>query len=157
MDREIINEILNGNLEQTIQQCLQNGDVIVEDDNNLLVQLQNEITIRIVKKNCKICLNIELQNINNLGLVDRFKQLIESLDGPILERACEIYNSKSTYNIPLSVLDKLISDSPRGEKTAREITNFISCIKVAIDEKLVEYKNTMSRVDQVIPSIDNLN
>lgn len=155
MDKEIINKILDGNLEQTIQQCLQNGNTIVEDDNTLMVQLQDDITVRVVKKNSKICLSIELQNIDNLDLVSRFKQVIQSLDDSIFEKACELYNRKSAMN-NLAVLDSLMRTSPRSEKTAREITSFISCIKVAIDQKLVAYKDFMAKVDAVIPSIDNL-
>lgn len=155
MDKEIINKILDGNLEQTIQQCLQNGNIIVEDDNTLMVQLQDEITVRVVKKNSKICLSIELQNIDNLDLVSRFKQVIQSLDDSIFEKACELYNRKSAMN-NLAVLDSLMRTSPRSEKTAKEITSFISCIKVAIDQKLVAYKDFMAKVDAVIPSIDNL-
>lgn len=155
MDKEIINKILDGNLEQTIQQCLQNGNTIVEDDNTLMVQLQDEITVRVVKKNSKICLSIELQNIDNLDLVSRFKQVIQSLDDSIFEKACDLYNRKSAMN-NLAVLDSLMRTSPRSEKTAREITSFISCIKVAIDQKLVAYKDFMAKVDAVIPSIDNL-
>lgn len=159
MDRGFINQILNNDLKQMIQQCLQEGKIILESDSSLILSYKDQICLRIVRQNTKLYIELQIEDSNNLSLVRNFKEFIDNLDDMIFERACELYKSKMSAicNLdPLKQLDKLMEEEPRSAKTASQLISFIGCIREAIDEKAVKYKNYINKIDNIVPTIDNL-
>lgn len=161
MDREFINQILNNDLKQMIQQCLQEGKIILESDNSLILSYKDQICLRIIRQNTKLYIELQIEDSNNLLLVRNFKEFINDLDDMIFERACELYKIKMSaacvYNLdPLKQLDKLMEEEPRSSKTASQLISFIGCIREAIDEEAVKYKNYINKIDSIVPTIDNL-
>lgn len=159
MDRGFINQILNNDLKQMIQQCLQEGKIILENDSSLILSYKDQICLRIIRQNTKLYIELQIEDSNNLQLVRNFKEFINDLDDMIFERACELYKSKmsTVCNLdPLKRLDKLMEEEPRSAKTASQLVSFIGCIREAIDEKAVKYKNYINKIDNIVPTIDNL-
>lgn len=159
MDREIINQFLNSDLKQMIQQCLQEGKTVLENDDALILSYKDQVCLGIVRQNTKLYIELQIEDSNNLLLVKNFKEFIDDLDDIIFERACELYKNKTSAvcNLdPLKHLDKLMEEEPRSAKTASQLISFIGCIREAIDEKTVKYKNYINKIDSIVPTIDNL-